>query len=198
MKAKEVAFHIVGRNYSPFNYRRNLVVVPNVSYGLLDYEADLLVCSKAGYLTEVEVKVSWHDWVIDAYKSKWEFRRANIKYFYYAAPMKLAQRWEEHLIAKELEPTMEPRQLRRYREWLRVMKDEAGIVGVSDSGVVGVIREAKAASGATKLSIEQQLKLARLGAIRCWTRDYSQLPDDTCAPENSQLIQPDQRSDNSC
>ena len=43
-----------------FNLRRN-IVVPNVSWGLLSYEADFICCSKSGYLTEVEIKRSWED-----------------------------------------------------------------------------------------------------------------------------------------
>lgn len=43
------------------DYRRN-TVVPNAYWGLgLTWEADLLVISKAGYLTEVEIKVSKAD-----------------------------------------------------------------------------------------------------------------------------------------
>lgn len=38
-----------------FNFRNN-VIVPNVSWGLLNHEADLLILNKSGYLTEIEIK----------------------------------------------------------------------------------------------------------------------------------------------
>ena len=47
-----------------FDYIRNLVVfnVKGQSEILpLHHECDMLVCSKAGYLTEVEIKRSWSD-----------------------------------------------------------------------------------------------------------------------------------------
>jgi hypothetical protein len=44
-----------------FGYRANLIV-PNLSWGWgLNHEADLIVISKAGYVTEVEIKISKSD-----------------------------------------------------------------------------------------------------------------------------------------
>ena len=40
---------------------RNNIIVPNVSWGMLDYEADLLIMNKTGYVTEIEIKRSWSD-----------------------------------------------------------------------------------------------------------------------------------------
>ena len=36
---------------------RNNIIVPNVSWGMLDYEADLLIMNKTGYVTEDMVSV---------------------------------------------------------------------------------------------------------------------------------------------
>lgn len=47
-----------------FGYRAN-VIVPKVSWGLLNHEADLLIMNKTGYLTEIEIKRSWADFLAD-------------------------------------------------------------------------------------------------------------------------------------
>lgn len=43
-----------------FNMRLNLIV-PNISWGMLNHEADLIVVSRSGLATEVEIKVSKSD-----------------------------------------------------------------------------------------------------------------------------------------
>jgi len=43
-----------------FNYRTNLIV-PNVHWGMNMHECDLLMVSKAGYCTEIEIKVTRAD-----------------------------------------------------------------------------------------------------------------------------------------
>lgn len=64
-------------------------------------EADLLLISKSGYLTEVEVKCTLADWNNDLKKFKREsngsLKRGQdcIKYFYYAVPRKLIDKEPE-------------------------------------------------------------------------------------------------------
>src|ERR1700735_2324206 len=86
---------IAGRPKSPFSQRRNWLVIPNVSYGFLRYEADLLVVSKAKFCTEIEVKVSLSDWKADFEKRKHKIPDKRVKYQYYAAPRELAVRHTE-------------------------------------------------------------------------------------------------------
>lgn len=142
----------VANNYhSPLRYRKHFCVVPNVSWGLLPWEADMLIVSKNGYLTEVEIKVSFQDWKIDAEKKKhqqgWHgnFGRVWLRKFYYAAPMKLA--------------------LRHAEVWLR---PGAGIIGIDPDGRVRVIVEAQPDLRAQKLSEKEMLQVARLGTMRFW------------------------------
>ena len=49
---------------------RNNIIVPNVSWGMLDYEADLLIMNKTGYVTEIEIKRSWSDFLADFKKDE--------------------------------------------------------------------------------------------------------------------------------
>lgn len=67
---------------------RRYVVVPNVSWGLLPHEADLLAMTDAGYLSEVEIKISKADFLADKDKRK-HLRGPSdlIKDFYYAMPV---------------------------------------------------------------------------------------------------------------
>ena len=55
-----------------FHYVRNLVVFNVYGYSarlLIDHECDMLIMSKSGYLTEVEIKRSWTDFLADFKKS---------------------------------------------------------------------------------------------------------------------------------
>ena len=67
-----------------FNYRINLIV-PNVYWGMNMHECDLLMVSKAGYCTEIEIKVSRADLKNDAKKRHGHFSN-RIKYLYFAIP----------------------------------------------------------------------------------------------------------------
>jgi len=64
-KIKTLEMEIVLAGY--FKFLTNLVI-PNVSYGFLPYEADLLVLMKSGWVDEVEIKVSLSDLKADAKK----------------------------------------------------------------------------------------------------------------------------------
>lgn len=142
--------------WAPYDYTRQFVAVPNTT-GFSFWEADLLVVSHAGYMTEVEVKVSMSDWKVDK-KKAYKFSRLHAsggrtKYFFYAAPKELAARWQEVGIP-----------------------DWAGVLAVSEredshghkSMHTEVLRPAKARPGHRKLTIEEMAKLARLGALRIW------------------------------
>ena len=72
-----------------FNFVRNIIAF-NVN-GMSDslsiwHECDMLVLSKSGYLTEIEIKRSWADFLADFKKSHTHEGRGIIKYFYYCVP----------------------------------------------------------------------------------------------------------------
>ena len=58
--------------------RQNLVV-PNVSWGLLNYEADVVSLTPSGYATEVEIKVSKADLLADFKKGHSQIGRASCR-----------------------------------------------------------------------------------------------------------------------
>lgn len=154
MTAKEIQWYLATKKSSPFYVRLMMAVVPNVSWGMLPDEADLIVLSKTGYLTEVEVKVSLSDWKADLEKRKWlrkKFQNGLVKRFFYAAPEALAARHAELAL-----PSM------------------AGVISVSERGEATVIRPAATFPGHKKLSVLQAHKLLRLAAIKAWKMAYKE------------------------
>lgn len=129
-----------------FNWRVNLVV-PNVSWGMGLHECDLLVCTKAGYLWEVEIKVSKSDLKKDAEKRHGHYN-PNIKHLYFAIPNYLED-CIEHIPERAGIVTVAPKD---ERQWWRVKK----------------IREPQTNPGAKPLTPEQRYTLARLGSMRIW------------------------------
>ena len=74
MTAKEMELHI--SRY--FDLRQN-IIVPNISWGMGLHECDLLILSRAGYATEIEIKISAADLRKDS-KKKHEHLSNKIKY----------------------------------------------------------------------------------------------------------------------
>jgi len=86
-----------------FDYRVNRCFV-NVH--LFAWESDMLVVSKAGYCTEIEVKTSFSDWKADALKEKWGKLNLGrywdwVKRFTYAVPADL---YDKHGLPDNLQP----------------------------------------------------------------------------------------------
>lgn len=125
--------------------RRNLIV-PNVSYGLNLHECDLLVLSKSGYATEIEIKVSHSDLKADA--KKWhEHRSKRIKFLYFAMPAEM-------------------------KAYIDDVPAKAGVILVSlkqyGSGYCEIVRRPLANALAVKFSMDDQFQMARLGTLRMW------------------------------
>lgn len=142
---------------------RNNIIVPNVSWGLLDYEADLLVMNKTGYVTEVEIKRSWSDFLADFKKDENAHKSEIIYQFWYCVPDSIYKDCIEKL--KEVYPDN---------------LDRPNVISYSDSGVLNF--HGKSASYCRgkhrKLFLEEQLKLARLGTLRYWSSEFKRLRTD--------------------
>lgn len=144
---------------SPFFHHRHEIVIPNASHGLgLGWEADIIAVSKAGYLTEIEIKVSRADFRADSQKNKHRNDikvrgRGFIKRFYYAMPLAIWQRCQD--------------------VW-RV--PGSGIIVVKDSCTrfgwheVEIAIAAESRPGAKKIEGGQFRRAARLMSARYWTR----------------------------
>lgn len=90
LSIEQVETIITGYPDSPFFIRQHLVI-PNVDWGFLNHEADLLILSKAKYLTEVEIKRSWSDFLAD-FKKDHKHKDRKLSYFYYAVPISIGEK----------------------------------------------------------------------------------------------------------
>ena len=140
-------------------------MVPNISYGLLSYEADFVAMSKTGYLTEVEIKRSFSDFKAD-FKKKHLHDDQLIYSFYYCVPESILEKVKYFLLEK-FEKRSDCPALLYYTE--------SGIVNkVPYFGYTGAFRN----KCARKLFYEEQVKFARLGCFRYWA-----VQRDTVGPE---------------
>ena len=149
---------------------RNNIIVPNVSWGLLDYEADLLVMNKTGYVTEIEIKRSWSDFLADFKKDENAHKSEIIYQFWYCVPDSLYKDCIEKL--KEVYPDS---------------LDRPNVISYSDSGVLNF--HGKSASYCRgkhrKMFLEEQLKLARLGAMRYWSSEFKRMKNASESESNN-------------
>ena len=163
---------IVGFVDSPF-YIRKYNVVPNVSWGLLNHEADLLALSRSGYLTEIEIKRSWEDFKAD-FKKSHTHDSPFINRLYYAVPESIGEKVFNFLYEGKYQGG----------KWLHYTRSKVtgytennphmcGLILYADCdlshpmGNVGINVLAKKMNG-KELSIYDQLSLLRLGNMRVW------------------------------
>jgi len=126
-----------------FDARANLIV-PNVSWGLNLHECDILILSKAGYATEVEIKVSKADLKKDRDKGHGHVSD-KIKRLYFAVPEKIDTAFvEAHVPAR------------------------AGIIVVNKKGKCRIVKQCTYNMKAKPFSDSDRMQLARLGAMRIW------------------------------
>jgi len=129
-----------------FGIRTNLIV-PNVSWGLGIHECDLLICTKSGYCTEIEIKISAADLKKDKEKQHGH-NSDKIKYLYFAIP--------DYLNTEEI---------------ISHIPERAGILTIRNNGKRFVVlheREPQRNVKATKLTTQEQYEMARLGSLRIW------------------------------
>ena len=143
-----------------FNFVRNVVAF-NVN-GLSDklslwHECDMLVLSKSGYLTEIEIKRSWSDFLAD-FKKDHLHEGKLIKYFYYCIPECLLEK--AYLKLEELKVSYTG--IVTYDEELNLR-----LHGYRYLGCDGDVRyHHKEMHPYRKLFLEEQLQVARYGAMR--------------------------------
>jgi len=133
-----------------FGVRKN-IIVPNLSWGAGIHECDIFVLKKSGYAAEVEIKQSIQDFRND-FKKRHKHEHRWIKHFYFAFPQAL---YEKHC-----------------DEILKRIATGTGIIVVQKtkwSTLASTQISPKARKGSVKLTISEQLRVARLGVIRVWT-----------------------------
>jgi len=92
-------------NYDRFNFKQNLIVfrVTNMST-IVNHECDCLIMSKSGYLTEIEIKRSYSDFMAD-FKKSHNHEDKSIKEFYFMVHESFYDKVLSTLIEKKHLPT---------------------------------------------------------------------------------------------
>lgn len=137
-----------------WNPRADLMV-PNVSWGLLDYEADFIIMTPNGYLTEIEIKRSFEDFKAD-FKKDHHHDDERIYHFYYCVPESIKDKVMGFL-DENFKYGMHKPALLTY--------DNIGGIRKETYGYSGACRNKRA----RKLFLEEQFKLAKLAAFRYWS-----------------------------
>lgn len=135
-------------------YRKN-VIVPRVRHFPKLHECDLLIINKAGWATEIEIKISLNDLKKDLQKEH-QHQNVKIRELYYAVPEKLFD------AAVELLP------------------DTVGLIKVTETKYVenygrskkdhfsAKIERFAVVKKAEKFTPEEVAKVTRLGTLRIW------------------------------
>lgn len=144
-----------------FNYVKNIIAfnVNGIGESLyIGHECDMLVLSKSGYLTEIEIKRSWEDFIADFKKKHSHEGNGIIKYFYYCIPECMLERAYDKLEELKIEYTG----VITYDEDLEITLH--GHRWISPDGSYSYHFTIQ--NPYRKLFLEEQLQVARFGAMR--------------------------------
>lgn len=156
--------HLALRNSGLWN-KRSDIMVPNLSWGLLSYEADFVIVSKSGYMTEIEIKRSWEDFKAD-FKKDHRHNDERVYYFAYCVPEGISDRVIAYL--------KEKKQDERYIILPAVLTySEDMRIGTTELKIFDNLN----VKNRRKLFLEEMFMIARLGQLRYWARvekDYKE------------------------
>ena len=145
--------------------KRQDIMIPNLSWGLLNHEADFVTITKSGYLTEVEIKRSFADLKAD-FKKDIFHNDERVYNFMYCLPLsirekalqlfhenygkiaKLYGKEENYKYANEFFPAI-------------IWYDENGNLTTEP-------KKLSSRSGARKLFLEEIVTVSRLTSLRYW------------------------------
>lgn len=150
-------------NYREFNFRQNLIVfrVTDIS-GVVNHECDCLIMSMSGYLTEIEIKRSYSDFLND-FKKEHTHNDARIKEFFYCVHENFYEKVINYLVTNHIVPS-----------GIYVYDDDCNLnLEIGHNRIVDFIRDdwngdnhIMRNPSARKLFLEERFQLARLGAMR--------------------------------
>ena len=144
-----------------FTNDRNIVAfnVNGMSNNLsIWHECDMLVLSKSGYLTEIEIKRSWTDFLADFKKDHHHESKGIIKYFYYCVPECLLEQAYDKLDELKVCYTG----IVTYDEGLKIRLHGHRLITHDGSYSYHFTEQ----HPNRKLFLEEQLQVARFGAMR--------------------------------
>lgn len=137
-----------------FGIRQN-IVVPNISWGFMNHEADMFVVKKSGYASEIEIKRTKSDLISDFKKHhKHQDELNRIQELYYAIPESIYE------TCKDLIP-----------KHTGILICDKWLPDWSKKWVYNVQTKRKPIKNksARKLTDKECLKIAHLGTMRIWS-----------------------------
>lgn len=129
---------------------RQYTSIPNVSWGLCVHECDLLIMSKLGWCTEIEIKVSKTDLIKDADKMH-KHKSDKIKCLFFAVPAELEEIALKHIPSHAGLITIEYRQANKIKKY-----------------ITRTVKPCTINKDARKLTSTEILQFYRLGCMRIW------------------------------
>lgn len=136
---------------------RNDIIIPNLSWGLLNHEADLAIINKTGYLTEIEIKRSLADLRADFKKDVYHCDERVYK-FYYCIPIGIKEKALE-VFDQHQDKIMDMLGITTYHQPALLLYDEYGKI---TQGGGWPYKHGR------KLFLEERLTVARLASCRYW------------------------------
>lgn len=138
-----------------FNWKKNVIVTNVTDLSTLVYhECDMLIL-KGDYLTEVEIKRSWKDFLAD-FKKKHQHESNIVKHFYYCVPISIIDKVLEYIKTNNIQC----KTVISYDEDLKLTYHETGVHPLWNW---------------RKLFLEEKFQLARLGTMRSIPLKYKLL-----------------------
>lgn len=143
---------------------RNDIMIPNLSWGLLNHEADFVVINKSHYLTEVEIKRSLSDLKADFKKDNFH-RDELVSRFFYCLPLSIREKALE--VFKEHVEEIRKLYGSRYMDLPAIIWYDEELHFTREQGSNSV-------AAGRKLFIEEINTVTRLISIRYWSllNDY--------------------------
>lgn len=138
---------------------RTDIVVPNLSWGLLNHEADLAIIRKSGYLTEIEIKRSYQDLKKDFDKNVFH-KDDKVSDFYFCLPSSIKEK------ANQLFLEQDDKLNGLYWGWKKEQYFPA-VIWYDDDGNLEY-NKGWSYVGGRKLFMEEINKLTRFMSIRYW------------------------------
>jgi len=137
---------------------RQYLIIPNVFWGFfINREADLLIISKSGYVTEIEIKISFADFKKDFTKkcvsSDIYENDSRIKSKIYAMPESVYDQNKEKI--------------------MNLLPAYAGLWLNGEYGIRRIIKKPVNKKNARKLTDKEIMGLMRLGCMRIWNLKHT-------------------------
>lgn len=143
-----------------FNIRQD-IMIPNLSWGLLNHEADFVCINKSHYLTEVEIKRSLQDLRADFKKDVFH-RDDRVYRFFFCLPLTIKD--------KALEVMLEEENIEKLRELYHTYSPRPAIIWYDEECNLCYQHQGAGWSytGGRKLFLEEVVTVGRLLSMRYW------------------------------